>query len=140
MKKLLVTVLIATLLPLNSFAKCTQPATKLVKGQKSPCTGVLFSPEKEKQIRVDKEKNKITLEQLGIQNNIIKIYRKDSKEIESIIDKESQKAELWRNAAEESTQKLIKSESGRGKRDWLFFVLGILTTGVAAYGLSKVKR
>lgn len=140
MRKLLIAALVGTLLTTQVNAICPKPAIKLAKGQKAPCAGVLFSPKKEKELRVGIEKHKITLDQLGVQNQMIEIYRKDNSTITEVIDKERKKAELWRIAAEDSTQKLIKSESGRSTRDRMFFILGILTVGAAAYGLSKIKR
>ena len=140
MKNIIVIALVGTLLITQTFAACPKPVTKLAKGAKAPCAGIFFSPEKEKEIRLANEKHKITLEQLGIQKQMIEIYRKDNDNVVKIVDKERQKSELWRTAAEDSTQKLIKVESSRGNRDWIFFTLGIFTTGLAAYGLSKIRR
>jgi len=46
---------------------------------------------------------------------------------------EAEKSELWRARAEDSTKKLVETESNRGLRDALFLILGIgLTVGAGA--------
>lgn len=120
-------------------AECPKAVTKLKSGQKAPCTGYLFSPEKEQELYKQKEELKITLKQLQIQKDLTELHKKNSDTILDVVEKEQKKTEIWRKAAEDSTSKLIKSEEGRGKRDLIFLILGVIVTGTAAYTLDKVK-
>ena len=141
MKQILITFLTITLmLPSQVYGDCVKPATVMTKGQIAPCAGILLSKEKEKEIRQDKEKHKLTLEQLGVRNQMIEIYKKDINDVESIVSKERKKAEIWRQRAEKSTEKLIESESGRGRRDWMFYLLGALTVVGAGFAVGAASK
>ena len=140
MKKILVAFLCWQMLLLPARAECQKPVTKLERGANAPCDGYLFSPKKEKEVAQLNENNKLTLEKLSIYEDLVSHYKKDNKLVEEIVTKERAKTELWRKAAEDSTKQLIESEGKRGKRDWLFFILGIFVTGAAAYTLDKIER
>ena len=119
---------------------CEQPVKFLKKGEVVPCDGYLFSPEKEAEVRVVVQEHKLQGEQLEIQERKIKYLLENEKYWQEIADKEAEKAELWRYRAEDSTEKLVASERGRGTRDWLFLVGGVLITIGAGYSLGQVSK
>lgn len=140
MKRILVLILLLSM-PLNSFSmECPTSVKLLEEGTPAPCRGFLFSPNKELEVRILKQEHTLqTLELENIQKMLEKFKLKDLN-YEEIIEKEQQKTELWRTKAEETTQKLIASESGRTTRDVLFIGLGILLTVGAGYAIGQVAR
>jgi hypothetical protein len=140
MKRILVLILLLSM-PLNSFSmECPTSVKLLEEGTPAPCRGFLFSPNKELEVRILKQEHTLqTLELENIQKMLEKFKLKDLN-YEEIIEKEQQKTELWRTKAEEATQKLIASESGRTTRDVLFIGLGILLTVGAGYAIGQVAR
>lgn len=121
----------------SGLAECVKEVTLLNQGDPSPCRGYLFTPEKELKVRIMNEENKYFQQQVDILNKQINLLNDSLKLQEEISGKEREKAELWRVRAEDSTRKLIDSEDGRGKRDLLFVIGGVLLTLGAGYAASK---
>jgi hypothetical protein len=114
--------------------------TVLNKAEKAPCRGYLFSPEKEKEVYIKIEENKLLKKEIELKDLKIEFFLTDVKDVEAISKREAEKAELWRVRAEDSTKKLVESESKRGMRDILFLILGIgltLGAGVAMGAAAK---
>lgn len=135
----IVSLFLSLSLTIPTWASCPNPVIKLEKGQEAPCLGYLFSPEKERELYKKNEERKITLKQLRVQDDLIKVYKKDIKSLEKINDKQKEKITLWKKTAEKTTKELVESEEGRGTRDWIFFALGVVATGFSAYVLDKVR-
>lgn len=141
MRKLLVLILSSCLvLPTPAYANCQQNVKVLHKGEEAPCRGFLFSPEKELEVRIAIQDKELQKQEIEIKDKKIKLLLKDLSTVESIIDKEREKSELWRIRAEESTKKLIESEEGRGKRDFWFVVLGVALTVGAGYAVGQAAN
>lgn len=132
--------LVAILVSVSSFGQqCPNPVTFLKQNAVAPCDGFLFSKEKELQVRVTNEENKIL--KLELENNKQMLERMYSinNNTEAIINKEIQKSELWRKLAEDNTNRLIDIQNGQRSRDWMYVGLGILITVGAGYALGQVK-
>lgn len=139
MKKLIIVMLILTI-PNVTSAECKNPVTKLSKGQVSPCDGFLFTKKKETEVRTKVEEHKITLEQLRIKTEMVGIYKKDTEDLETIHQRQAQKTELWRNAAENSTKSLVKLQSHQKSRDIWNILLGIGLTVGAGIVIQKAGK
>lgn len=138
-KRLIISLLVAAYSS-YSFAGCLKPVTPINKGDKADCTGFLFSPEKELELRQLREEYKFILEQTSLYIKQKELYQKELKETEEIVSKEREKAELWRKVAEDTTLKYSKLEENRGKRDWLFLAAGVLLTIGSGYALGQASK
>ena len=116
---------------------CVNPATQLKKGEEAPCTGILFSPEKEKEVRIKIQEHEVLEEQIRLQKVKIELLLSNEEYLNKIYKLEAEKAELWRIRAEESTEKLMSSAQNRGKRDWLFLITGVVLTVGAGYAVGQ---
>jgi hypothetical protein len=116
---------------------CEVPVTPLKEGDKSPCTGFLFSPDQEHKLRVQNQDYNNMIEEVKIYLQQKELFQKELGVSQQIIDKEQQKAEIWRKAAEDSTQKLVEKEERQTFRDWLFLLAGVGLTAVAGYAVGQ---
>lgn len=114
----------------KALAKCDKPVTYLLEGSQAPCTGFLFTPEQEAKVRladldlsIQKEINAIQQQQLGI-------LKEDNKLL-------SEQNNLWRNRAEDSTKRLIESESNKTWKMFLYFLAGAAVTTAITYGVNQ---
>lgn len=119
---------------------CEKNVYRLVKDQAAPCDGYLFSPQKELELRLLDTEHKFTLKELELYKNSTELYRTREGISDTILKKEQEKSELWRNAAEKSTLQLVALEEKRVSRDWVFFAGGILATVAAGYALGQVAK
>lgn len=119
---------------------CDNPVTHLKKGEPAPCTGYLFSPEKEQEVRITVQEYAIQKEELELKTKKINLLLDSNKYLEEISKKEAEKAELWRSRAIESTEKLVSVESNRGKRDWMFLIGGVILTIGSGYALGQAAN
>src|SRR3989344_4805044 len=136
-KKLSIIILINHIIYNNiSFGKCDKEITLLQEQTSAPCKGYLFTPEKELEIRLIVEDYKF-LEQTSLnKDKQINILQQSAEKAEQVAKKESEKTELWRNKAEDSTKKFIESESGRTSRDFIFLGIGALLTIGAGFAIG----
>src|SRR5690606_28862076 len=132
MKKLLCLVL-AVCMSTTAFANCPKPVTSLEQGAQAPCSGFLFSKEKEREVRLMAEDYKLLQEEVEIKNKKLELTLKDLRLSDDIILKERERAELWRLTAEKSTLELVKVNENRGNRDLLMILLGVVVTVGAGY-------
>lgn len=134
---------IATLLSLGittgAFADC-KPVTPLELGEAAPCRGYLFTPEKELELRIKNEDYKLLMEQTKLYIQQIDLYKRELGTTEKIVDKEREKAELWRHAAESATEKYVKLEESRTTRDWVFLVSGIGLTVLSGWAIGQAAK
>lgn len=135
----IISIILGASLTASAFAQCP-PVTPLEKGDKAPCSGYLFTPEKELELRIKNEEYKILIEQVKLYLQQNEVYKKELQTSEAIIAKEREKAELWRAAAEKSTEKYLKVEEGRTVRDWTFLVSGIVLTVAAGYAVGAANN
>jgi len=141
MKKFLTLLLVFSLiLPIQSMADCPKPVTLLEEGTSAPCRGFLFTPQKELEVRLLNEDNKLLGKEIEFKDIKIDKLNKSLFESDKIYDLERQKTELWRLKAEDSTKKLIESEDGRGKRDLLFVILGVALTVGAGFAIGQAAK
>lgn len=110
--------IISFLISINSYAICDKNVYHLVKDQKAPCEGYLFSPEKEQEVRIKIKTYDYLLKYNDKQKEIIDVMNErivNLQKYNSEIDKElqnRQKFKFW-----EVT---------------LYFSLGALLTGAIA--------
>jgi hypothetical protein len=135
----LIALLLSICIATDGFG-CDQPVKHLEQGEASPCAGFLFSPEKEIEVRTAILENGLLKSEMSLKDNKISLLEENSKYYQEIVAKESEKAELWRKRAEDSTEKLMGSEENRGKRDLAFLIGGILLTTLAGWSLGQVKK
>lgn len=121
------------------FADC-KPVTPLAQGEQAPCTGFLFSPAKERELRLLNEEYQALLESSKLYIQQRDLYKKEVEQTEVIVDKERQKAELWRKIAEDTTLKYTEVEANRGRRDWLFLIGGVVLTIGAGYAIGQAAK
>lgn len=139
MKKLLCLVL-AIMIPFQTFAECPKPVTLLEQGASAPCSGFLFSKEKEKEVRLMNEDYSLVKQELEIKNKKIDILMYDRTLSDNIIEKERSKSELWRITAEKSTLELVKVNEDQGNRDLLMILLGVVVTVGAGYAVGQASK
>ena len=118
---------------------CDKPVTYLEKETVAPCTGYLFSPQKELEVRLIVQNQSYIKQENELLNKKVQLLMENSQFLEEIVKKEQEKAELWRVRAIESTEKLVASEEGRGKRDWLFLISGVVLTVAAGFAVGQAK-
>lgn len=106
-----------------SFGDCSKPVQYLTEGKPAPCTGYLFSPEKEKEVRQKVEDHSRLLELAKKQDELITIQDlRLAKQIE-INDNLRKQNQHMENTT--MTEKL------------LWFGAGVLLTGSAVYILQR---
>lgn len=139
MRKQIISIVLGVSLSTSAFGDC-KPVTPLEKGEPAPCMGYLFTPEKELELRIKNEEYKLLMEQtkLYIQQN--ELYKKELETTEVIVNKERQKAELWRTTAESATEKYVKLEEGRTTRDWVFLVSGVVLTVASGWAIGQASK
>lgn len=138
MKKLLC-LMLTVCVSSTAFAECIKPVTLLEQGAPAPCSGFLFTKDKEKEVRLIVEDHKLLEQELEIKNKKIELLLKDLSLSDLIIQKEREKSELWRLTAEKSTLELTKTNENQGNRDLWMIILGVGLTVGAGYALGQVK-
>lgn len=122
----------------EAFANC-KPVTPLEKDEVAPCSGFLFTPEKELELRIKNENYKLLMEQTNLYIEKIELYKRELETTDKIVNKEREKADLWRTAAEKATEKYVTLEESRTVRDWVFLVSGIGLTVLAGWSLGQIN-
>jgi hypothetical protein len=137
MKKLLA-LIIALSLPMNSYAaECSAPVRLLEEGSPAQCRGYLFSPEKELQVRMMTKDYDLLQKEVTSLNGIVERLQKKDQESDKILELEAQKTELWKARAEDITLKYVSVEENRGKRDFLFILMGVGLTVLSAWAVGQ---
>jgi hypothetical protein len=121
-------------------ASCAQPVYHLNPGQPAACEGYLFSPEKEKQLRLLQETSDFIQQEADLKDKEITLYKQKTVDLAAAEKEEAQKAEIWRKSAEDSTQKLVEADKDRSFRDWAFLAAGILLTVGAGYAVGQAHK
>jgi hypothetical protein len=124
----------------TSYSTCNQPVVSIEKGQAAPCSGYLFTPEKEQEVRLMKIEFIFTKKENEILNKKIKLFDKDIEAANLVIKKEREHGEVWRTTAITTTKNLVAIEESRGTRDVLLFGTGILTAVLVSFIIKNVVR
>lgn len=99
------------------------------KGEKVPYSGVLFPEQLAKQLRRDLlESDK---QVLRLENE-----RSKTERLSEVIKLKDAEIELY----ETQNKRLVRAESASNTMSYIWFGLGILTTGVAVYGAGGLSR
>jgi len=121
------------------FAK--QPQVYLLeKGQQAPFRGFIFDLYKEAEIRSKLEDYKLLKEKESILNSEIINYKELLENTEVVLKKEQEKTVIWKNSAEECTEKYIKTVDSRSNRDMMFLGFGVLLTLTSSYIVASVFK
>lgn len=139
MKKLLSLILSLNLSNV-AFALCPKPVITLEQGVQAPCSGFLFSREKEQEVRLQLEDYNLIKEELELKNKKINLLLEDLKISDSILEKERSKTELWRSTAEKSVITLSKLEENSHNRDFMMLFLGVVLTVGAGYAVGQAGK
>lgn len=119
----MMTVILSLLLTLNPLYACDKPVQYLSQGQNTPCTGYLFSPEKELEVRQMKETYNLHLEVKQLQKERIDI-------LETRIDN-------YQEYQVELEKELRNREDISFWKNTLYFGLGVLLTGAIATNVGR---
>jgi hypothetical protein len=139
-KNLLISLLVNTIICESVFAGCSQPVFHLQPNQPAPCEGYLFSVEKEKELRLLSEDYKILKDKFDAQQYLTEIYKTQTSLWKEISDKEKERAELWRQAAEASTQKYLDAQERSSNRDLWFLLGGVVLTVAAGFAVGAASK
>lgn len=106
---------------ITNAGSCKDPVSFLELGNPAPCTGYLFSPEKEKELRFQ------ALE-LPFYKNLTTLYKQETDILKQRIEIKDKQIELYEKRLDNKERSQI-----------LWFVLGVVVTGVAiqAYEASR---
>lgn len=118
MKKFLVVLFILLYVSSSIATTCPQPVSYLKEGTTVPCTGYLFDPEKEQEVR-------IKLEELKYKDQIIIVQK-------HLLDIKDQRIDNLSKYNEYLDNKLQTNENLSFWKSTLYFSLGVLVTGFIA--------
>ncbi len=138
--KQLLSLLLTFSLALPAHADCSKPVLPLDQGAPAPCKGFLFSPDQEQKVYLLDQNNKLLQQQLDGNKALVNSYSKSLSDFKIVIDDEQRKSELWRKAAEDSTQKLVSVQENTGKRDFLAVLLGVVLTIGAGWAVGQAHK
>ena len=127
MKRLLIFLISATLIINSAFA-----ATALKKGQLAPSDGVFFSNEEAQKLMAD-AKELDTLKKLNLSLNLSLDYTTQNNEILQ------KKTSVLMDQNNTLATRLYEARDVSNMERIMWFGLGVLGTGLAAYGISKIK-
>lgn len=126
---------------LNSLATECQTSVKLLEeGSPAPCRGYLFSPEKELDTRIKIKDYSLLKDEINSLNQIVDRMHKKEMENDRILELEQQKTDLWKTRAEDITLKYVSVEESRGRRDFMFVLLGVGLTALAAWSIGQATQ
>lgn len=120
------TLTISTLFAINVSANCQQPVKYLEQGIQAPCSGYLFSPEKEAELRLV-DQNTV------LKDKKMKLLEEQLDLSEKIMIKERERAEMWRIAAEESSKKLFITS-------YTSVLIGVGLTVLAGWSMGQAGK
>lgn len=112
---------------------CPEDVQVIEKGQTANCSGVLLSPEASKKADEAIEDSKYYKE---LSEKLYQRQNYTTKEID-ILEK---RVDLWINQSELLSEQLVKKENQNEWQKVIYFSLGLITVGIAAYGTSKLDR
>jgi hypothetical protein len=110
---------------------CYADSVKVVKkGETVPFDGVLFTKEKEKEVRnnVENSEKKIV--------TLAKLNEFNEKEIDIL----NKRLELYQNKSRELADREVKNENNTFLKNSIYFLSGALITGLIGYGVIQAYR
>jgi hypothetical protein len=119
---------------------CQQPVFALTAGTPAPCTGFLFSPEKEQELRLEDQDYKLLKDESDLKDKQLQLYKGEVNDLQIAVSKEKDETKMWRDTADATEQKYITQQERAGFRDILFTVLGVLLTVGAGYAIGKASH
>lgn len=132
--------LAAHILPSASLANCSSPVSLLEKDAPAPCRGYLFTPEKEKQVRLMNEDYKLLQEELEIKNKQLDLYKLQVTNLAQAADLSEKKSALWQTKAQEAVERTVNLEQSRQTRDFLFILGGVALTVLAGWAVGQAGK
>lgn len=130
---LAITLVFTSFTCVTAYSKCEEPVRLIEQNKKAPCTGFLFSPEAEAQVAKDYEDLQFFK---SLSERLEKRKELTDKEI-NILDKRLQ---LYIEQSNTLSNQLSKRESESKWEKVLWFSLGVIVTGLAVNGASKLNR
>lgn len=121
----------------TAYCDCAQPVTHLNQGDIAQCEGYLFTKDQELKVRLTNNDYNFLKQEVDLQTKQLDLYKLNVQLYDDNIQKESQKSELWRVKAEESSKKVTELENGRWLRDGAMIALGIALTCLGAWALGQ---
>lgn len=128
-----------SLLAAKTSYACT-PVMYVKKNTPAPCTGYLFSPEKELELRIFRSDYEFLQKELEINRSLVELHKANVVTMSEMLNKSREIEELWRKAAIENTKQLVRMQDARDTRDWLYFAGGILATVAAGYAIGQAAK
>lgn len=122
--------LLIFLLSINCFA---EDISYLKKGEVAPFDGVLFSKEKELQLRQLKYDKDATQTQNKIMQQIIDQQEKE-------INIQSKRIEVYQNQANVLAKDITDYKTNRFWQNTVYFIAGVAITGLVTYGVLQTTR
>lgn len=132
-------IIISLGLVLSGTTSFSQEVTYLKKGEVATYNGYLFSEQKELELRLISKEHDLLLQQQEVQNKIIEKLNLQLTYSSQLIDKEQNKAEVWRKASEDSTKQLLSIQQSLTYEKYLYFIGGILVVLASAWTVGQTK-
>jgi hypothetical protein len=122
-------VLMTMLLIFNTALAC-DPVKFVEKGAAAPCTGYLFTPEKEKEVRMQVIDLQYEKELSLSKDRQIELYKKEN----AIL---TERYQIWSVEAKALSSDLSKERNSTFWRNTLYFALGMLITTGVTYAVNQ---
>jgi hypothetical protein len=125
MNKFLVLILLTST---ASFA--CDPVKYVEKGQPAPCTGYVFTPDKEKEVR-------LKVVELDFYKDLVTLKERQLVAIKEENDIITKRYDLWKKESDSLSRDLSKERSNNFWRTSLYFVLGAAVTTGITYAVRR---
>jgi len=117
-----ISILLCTLLSFPIIA-CDKPVTAIKQGEIATCSGYLFSPEKEKEVRI-----KIA------EYDLLKEYSNTQTELNQILNKRLENTQQYNDRL---YKRLNEEKRSNEIYNALYFGLGVIVTGIIAANVGR---
>jgi hypothetical protein len=122
--------LLLLLLSLNAIA---QDVVTVKKGDTVPFDGVLFTKEKELEVRKEVLEKDFLQKKASLLEELGKVQKEE-------LDISNKRIEIYQARAQEMADREVKSESREFLKNALYFTAGAVLTGVLGYGVIQAYR
>lgn len=119
-----------TFLLISSTSIACDPVKYLEKGSPAPCTGYLFTPEKEKEVRLKVVELEYEKELNISKSKQIELYKQE-------LQFSDERLKLWNTEALSLNKELVKRQNNDFLKSALFFLLGAAVTTGITYAVNK---
>jgi hypothetical protein len=119
---------------------CPAPVSVLNEGDKAPCYGFLFSPAKEKELRLLNDDYILLQQKLDLTIKEMQLYKDSLAATNTILKAEQDKSTIWQQSAEKYSNLYTTQQDNRSNRDLICVALGIIITIAAAYGMGQAAK